>query len=290
MTNDNKSFIAKIAESILKSTKADYMGSLELSKELLDTRLKQEDKPVKSFFKSSKIDGVEVFTFGNKEKSKNTIVYIHGGAFINEINYQHQLYCLLMAKRLDAYVIAPVYPLAPKHSAIETFDLIERLYKSLIEDENCNNLYLMGDSAGGGFALSFCQYLKTINLPQPKEIITFSPWVDVSMPRNDYDNENDPILGEIGLKEVGKSWAGDLDTKDYRVSSIYGDNEGLAKNLIFVGDAEIFYQDVLKFHNNLQESGVESRLVVGGGMFHIYPLFPVPEAWTAFKELKKEFK
>ena len=91
----------------------------------------------------------------------------------------------------------------------------------------------MGDSAGGGFALSFCQYLKTINLPQPKEIITFSPWVDVSMPRNDYDNENDPILGEIGLKEVGKSWAGDLDTKDYRVSSIYGDNEGLAKNLIF---------------------------------------------------------
>ena len=49
MTNDNKSFIAKIAESILKSTKADYMGSLELSKELLDTRLKQEDKPVKRF-------------------------------------------------------------------------------------------------------------------------------------------------------------------------------------------------------------------------------------------------
>ena len=86
MTNDNKSFIAKIAESILKSTKADYMGSLELSKELLDTRLKQEDKPVKSFFKSSKIDGVEVFTFGNKEKSKNTIVYIHGGAFINKLS------------------------------------------------------------------------------------------------------------------------------------------------------------------------------------------------------------
>ena len=32
------------------------------------------------------------FSFGD-ENSKNTILYIHGGAYINEINYQHLLYC-----------------------------------------------------------------------------------------------------------------------------------------------------------------------------------------------------
>lgn len=31
-------------------------------------------------------------------------------------------------------------------------------------------------------------------------------------------------------------------------------------------------------------------VIVGEGMFHIYPLFQSPEAWDAFKELKKEFE
>jgi len=288
MTN-NKSFIAKLAESILNSTKPDYMDSADLINELLNKRAEEKDKPVKSIFKSSNIDGIEFFSFGDKDDSKSTIVFIHGGAFINEINYQHFLYCWLMARKLDAYVIAPVYPLAPKHNALETFALMENLYNHLLDDGSNHNICLMGDSAGGGFVLSFCQYLKTIGLPQPKQIITFSPWVDISLSGNDYDNENDPILGEVGLREIGKAWAGDLDTKDYRVSPLYGDNEGLAKTLIFVGDGEIFYQDVLKFYNKLQDEDVESELIVGKGMFHIYPLFPVPEAKNAFKELKKEF-
>lgn len=290
MSADNKSFIAKMAESILKSTKPAYMDSLELVNDLLEKRLAEEDKPVKSIFKSSKIGNVEVFTFGNKEKSSRTIVFMHGGAYMHEINYQHYLFCLLMAKRLDVYVIAPVYPLAPRHSVLETFDLIEELYLNLLEDDKIGEICLMGDSAGGGFVLSFCQYLKSLDIPQPKQIVAFSPWVDISMSGKSYDNENDPILGEVGLREIGKSWAGELDTQDYRVSPLYGDNEGLAKSLIFVGDNEIFYEDVLQFYENLEKSGVESRLIVGNGMFHIYPLFPIPEARHAFKELKKEFK
>ena len=49
------------------------------------------------------------------------------------------------------------------------------------------------------------------------------------MSNTPYDSENDPILGEVGLKEIGKSWAGDLGAKDYRVSPIYGDNTGLPR-------------------------------------------------------------
>ena len=146
----------------------------------------------------------------------------------------------------------------------------------------------MGDSAGGGFVHSFCQYLKTVNLPQPKKIITFSPWVDVSMSNPPYNSEDDPILGEIGLKEIGKSWAGELSTKDYRVSPLFGDNAGLADTLIFVGENEIFYQDIKKYVENLKSDGVNVKLVVGRGLFHIYPLFPIPEAKGAFKEIKKE--
>jgi acetyl esterase/lipase len=151
-----------------------------------------------------------------------------------------------------------------------------------------SNITLMGDSAGGGFILSFCQFIKTISLPQPEHIITFSPWVDISMSNSPYDDEDDPILGEIGLREIGKSWAGKLDTHDYKVSPLFGDVSNQAPTLIFAGDSEIFYKDIRLYVEKLKKSDVEVRFITGEGLFHIYPLFPIPEAKKAFKEIKKE--
>lgn len=271
-------------------SKSDFMDSQEKINDLLKERLNADEKFPKSIFKSIDFKGTPLFTFGDKN-AKKVIVFIHGGAFINEINYQHHLFCLAISKKLDAYVIAPVYPLAPKHSCDETFDLMDDLYGSLISKMGKDQtISLMGDSAGGGFVLSFCQYLKAIDLPQPNNIVVYSPWVDIALSNPPYDNDSDPILGEIGLREIGKSWAGELDTHDYRVSSLFGDNTDLPRTLTFAGDNEIFYKDILKYHEKLKEDGVDARLIVGEGMFHIYPLFPSPEAWAAFKELKKEFE
>lgn len=278
------SFIAKIEEIILKFTKPAYMDSQEKINDFLTSRQIQE-KPVRSVFKSVDLAGMQVFTFGDKN-SKNTILYVHGGAYVNEINWQHYLYCLLLARKLDAYVLAPVYSLAPHHSCKETYDAMTRLYRYAIE--NHPNLTLMGDSAGGGFVLSFAQYLNTVSLDQPKHIVTFSPWVDISFSNPPYDSESDPILGETGLKEIGKSWAGNLDTRDYRVSPVFGDNSGLAKTLIFAGENEIFCRDIERYVQNLKRDNVDVKLIIGEGLFHIYPLFPVPEAKDAFRIVKKE--
>ena len=279
-----KSFIAKLEEKMLMSTKPGYMDSKEKIDDFLDEKSKSQDKLPSVFFKSIDFNGTRVFTIGDKN-AENTILYIHGGAYINELNYQHLLYCLKLSRKLDAYVVLPVYPLAPLHSVNETYDAITPLYEKLIPNEN---LILMGDSAGGGFVLSFCQYLKTIDLEQPDKIIVFSPWVDISMSNTPYDSESDPILGDIGLREIGKSWAGDLDTKDYKVSPIYGDNSGLPETLIFAGTNEIFYKDIKKYVEMLKRDDVGVKFIEGNGLFHIYPLFPMPEAKKAFKEIKKE--
>ena len=276
--SDKKSFIAKIEEAILRYTKPKYMDSKEDVDDFLNNKPVQ--KPPQGIFKMS---DSHLYTFGN-ENAKNTILFVHGGAFVSEMNYQHLLYCLKMSRKLDAHVMAPVYPLAPQHNAMETYDMITEIYEKLDHE----NLILMGDSAGGGFVLSFAQYLKTVGLPQPRKIIAFSPWVDISMSNSPYDNEHDPILGEIGLKEMGKSWAGDLDTKDYRVSPLYGDVAGQAQTLIFSGTGEIFYKDIEIYVEKLKKSNVDVKFIKGEGLFHIYPLFPSPEAKKAFKEVKKE--
>ena len=108
------------------------------------------------------------------------------------------------------------------------------------------------------------------------------------MSNTPYNSKDDPILGDVGLREIGKSWAGNLDTNDFRVSPLFGDNEGLPKTLIFAGTDEIFYKDISNYVDNLKKDGVDVRFIKGNGLFHIYPMFPIPEARKAFKEIKKE--
>ena len=80
--------ISKIEELILNFTKHDYMDSKEKIDDFLENRL--DDKLFEFIFKSIDINGTKVFAFGD-ENAKNTILYMHGGAYVNEINYQHHL-------------------------------------------------------------------------------------------------------------------------------------------------------------------------------------------------------
>ena len=88
------------------------------------------------------------------------------------------------------------------------------------------------------------------------------------------------------LREMGETWAAGLDSKDYKVSPLFGEVKGLAKTTLFVGTHEIFYPDVVKFYNKLKDSGVDAELNVGEGMTHVYAIYPlVPESKEAFKHI-----
>ena len=278
----NRSLLSKIEEFILRQTKPKYMNSKEDVKLYLKNK---HDEEVKTIFNTEHFNSMKYVSYGEKYGDEHVILYIHGGAYVNQMNYQHTLYCYILSKLLKTRVVAPAYPLTPNHDYKESYELITSFYKDLIN--HFENITLMGDSAGGGFALSFCQYLNTIEIRQPNNIIVFSPWVDISM-KNNYDDSNDPILGNIGLKEIGKCWANKLETKNFLVSPIYGDNHNLPRTLITVGTNEIFYQDVKKYYSKLVNDSVDAKLIVGESLFHIYPLFPIPEAWTILKEIKKE--
>lgn len=278
----NMSLISKIAYFILKKTKPTYMDSQEEVELFLKTK---KDKEFKSVFHTEYFENMKLVSFN--DNSKSVILYIHGGAYVNQLNIQHLLYCLILSKLVKTSIVAPVYPLAPEHNYVESYELITKLYCELIE--KYENITLMGDSAGGGFVLSFCQYLKQIKVKQPNNIIVFSPWVDLSM-ENCVDDGDDPILGKVGLVEIAKSWADKTDTKNYKLSPLYGDNINLPRTLIITGTDEIFYPDIKRYYKKLVNSDIDAELIEGEGLFHIYPLFPIPEAINILKKIKKEIK
>ena len=115
-------------------------------------------------------------------------------------------------------------------------------------------------------------------------LVLYAPWVDVTMtnPRIEEVLGRDKILRVPGLAWAGRAWAGDLDPADWRVSPLYGDPAGLPPMRIFQGDADIVGPDVIEFARNAARAGVDVRLRVEPGGFHVYvlsvPVIPEAEA------------
>ena len=237
---------------------------------------------LKSDVSETKVNGSRVYTLTSSDAPEVLVLYLHGGAYINDASVYHWKLCDRLAQELNAKVVFPIYPLTPKHTWEETYALITAVYQNTLETAEIP-IIIMGDSAGGGLSVAFCEYINALDLTQPDKLILFSPWLDVSMSNPDAANyeKADPMLSAYGLIEMGKCWAGDLDIQDYKVSPIFGDISTLHDVYLFVGTREIFYPDIMRFHEMLAKQGSITQLYIGEGMNHVYPLYPIPEAEDA---------
>lgn len=285
--------MSKIVETALDKKHREYVDDASKANEHMQERSLEEDEPYEipkmiyhTKVESKDLFGCQMVIFNENEDTERLAIYLHGGIYVNEIKLPHISFCDKLAKKVNATVFAPIYPLAPNHTYEETYEIVENLYRHLLTMDK--PIIILGDSAGGGLSAAFAEYLAVNDLPQPENLILISPWLDVSM-SGDYDEvEFDPMLGVDGLREMGETWAAGLDSKDYKVSPLFGEVGDLPKTTLFVGTHEIFYPDVVKFYNKLIDNGVDAELNVGEGMTHVYAIYPlVPESKEAFKHIVK---
>ena len=283
--------MSRIVEIALDKKHREYVDDPSKADEHMQERALEEDEryEIPKLIYSNKVEtrdmfGCQMVIFNEVEDCERLVIYLHGGIYVNEIKLPHISFCDKLAKKVNASVFAPIYPLAPNHTYEETYEIVENLYSHLLAMNK--PIIIMGDSAGGGLSAAFAEYLAVNDLPQPENLILISPWLDVSMSGNYDEVEFDPMLGVDGLREMGETWAGELDPKDYKVSPLFGDVDKLPKTTLFVGTHEIFYPDVVQFYNKLKDNGVEVELNVGEKMTHVYAIYPlVPESKEAFKHI-----
>jgi acetyl esterase/lipase len=287
------SFMSKFAAFAIRASGRKRLYADELKrKKYIDKLTVRNAKPFKAppFLYRSKLEkqefeGVEVFTF-NKGREKK-IIYLHGGAFCEPPLLPHFMFCDRVANNTDYEIWLPVYPKAPAHTFEESFMLLDKLYREFIKDTAPESIVLAGDSSGGGLVLSFCQYLKSVSLPQPKQMLLLSPWLDVSMdtPFSDEVNKVDPNLQYDFLKTADKNWAGDADLHDWRVSPIYGDLTELAPITVYYGTHENLIIDARLFRDKCLAAGARLDYREWEGMNHVFVIYPIPEADKAQKEI-----
>jgi acetyl esterase/lipase len=241
---------------------------------------------------STEIEGRTVWTLQPKKVKSptKTILYLHGGAYISGIVYLHWDFVKTLVEQTNATVVVPDYPLAPNANYAHTFSFLQKLYNDLLTQNDPQNLIFMGDSAGAGLAFAFAQFLQKQEQPQPEQLILLSPWLDITMqnPELAAVDSLDKMLDIKNLQAAGALYANDLDTKDYRLSPIYGDFSGLGKISVFIGTHDLFIADCRKLKNLLDTKNIAFNYFEYPTMFHVWMLVTLlPEAKVTLAQISE---
>lgn len=207
---------------------------------------------------------VFIITPKNREKTDITILYFHGGSYVAEATKDHWDFLEKIVNDTGATIIMPDYPLTPKYNYKDVFQMIEPLYKEMIEKIDASNLIIMGDSAGGGLALALEEKAGSKNLPMPKKTILISPWLDVRLnnPQIDEVQKRDKQLNKEALKLAGIAYAGEDGISSYLVNPIEGDISKLKNVTILIGTNDILNPDVHLLKEKAKEIGIEEQIEV----------------------------
>jgi len=218
----------------------------------------------------------KVWTISPKDTvSELVILFLHGGAYISNINNQHWSLVEQLLIKTKATIVIPDYPLAPENNCLDTYIFIENLYAQLVINYSTKNIIFIGDSAGAGLAFGFAQKIKNEKIKQPVEIILFSPWLDITMSNPDIIDfdKNDKLLSIEGLKSAGEKYSAKEDPKDFKLSPIYGDFTGLCRISIFIGTNDILIADARKCKNLMQEKNICFNYFEYPKMYHDWVIF-----------------
>lgn len=292
----HRSLKAFFAEKYLFKTvnKAPAGKSVEALNDFYSKTLEVNQRRVKppEFLKEKEIcdedwAGMQVFSWNHRDSaSQRVIIYIHGGAYINQPTPEHYKMMDKIAELTDASIVFPIYKLLPEYTYHAVYPEMLALYQDVLASvDSSDRITLMGDSAGGSIALGLAHLLAGEGIRQPKDIVLLSPWVDAATDNLDLKafEKNDPLLDIWTLQQLASKWAGNVENlKDPLVSPIYSDRfSEMGRIALFSGTREVFYPDLLRLDKKLTQQGVKHIFSIGKGMNHVYPCFPIPEAKKA---------
>lgn len=214
--------------------------------------------------KTEQFMGRNVFIVTPKAKQKSTkkVLYFHGGSYVAEATDLHWDFIEKIVNDTGATVILPDYPLTPKYNYKDVFNMVEPLYKEMINKIDPTDLIIMGDSAGGGLGLALEEKVGKQNLPMPEKTILISPWLDVKLinPQIDEIQKYDKQLNKETLKLAGIAYAGEDGINSYLVNPIEGDLSNLKNVTIFTGTYDILNPDVHVLQEKAKQVGVSIEI------------------------------
>jgi len=231
---------------------------------------------------------MEVYIFEPATSPDETaiIFYLHGGGYVNPPGYTQFYFLDKLASDTGYAIHMPLYPRAPNHTHSDAHPKVEAYYQQVLEENPDKRIILMGDSAGGGFALALAQTRLIHGQVMPERIVLIAPWLDIALSNPEIPDyqAKDPMLDAAAARYIGEIWRGHRPEDYYRVSPLHGPIDGLSKISLVVGTYDILYPDTRRLIDRLEAAGVSYEDHVHEKMIHNYPLYPlIRESREAYK-------
>jgi acetyl esterase/lipase len=209
------------------------------------------------------VPGIWCVPRAQRDRARAAMLYLHGGGFVlgTARAYRHLVGQIAARASVPAFVAD--YRLAPEHAFPAAIDDARAAYRALATQFGAGGVALVGDSAGGGLALSLLQ-----EEPGVRCGVLLSPWTDLALtgPSIDANAAVDPFLSRASLEAGARQYLGDHDRRDPRASPLYETPRATPAIQVHVGTAEVLLDDSLR----LAESG-RIQLHVWEEMLHVFP-------------------
>jgi acetyl esterase/lipase len=228
------------------------------------------------------IDGFDLITYRPDHSSDTHVFLLPGGAYILDPVSLHWTIIKKLVRQHHLTVTMFRYPKAPEHTFQRTHQVLLKAYLSVINSIEAKKLVLMGDSAGGGLALSLLQIIRDQNIqPYPRIAVLISPWVNLELNHPDITTyaKKDYLLSLDGLYYAAEKYSGGADLQNPLLSPIHGDLSGLGQFLLVYGTEELFYPDCQLLEEKLTVApGSCVQTIVGEGLGHDWLILPLKQS------------
>ena len=222
-------------------------------------------------------------------KHQGIILYLHGGGYAAGMIKYATSFGGILSKRLGMRVLCIAYRLAPEDPFPAALEDALSAYRYLLQAGYApKDITLIGESAGGGLVFSLVQYLKQQGIDLPARLVAISPWGDLTLSGSSYAKKRrqDPMLAYKVLAKYAQMYAGQEDVRNPLISPVFADLSGFPKTQIYVGSVEMLLDDARQLKHNCDAAGVPCELTIEKGMWHVYVLFPFPEAQAALARIE----
>lgn len=248
-------------------------------------------------FSTFKVGVNPVLHIKHKAPAEQVCIYLIGGGMLKYPKKDEVKEQIKLARLTGRDMVLPYYPLVPDNSILDVYEMLYQLYKKLIAEYEHENIAIAGGSSGGNLALGLISYIneKGEGIPMPGKIYAASPgtmiYTEEEKRKAKILDGRDLIMSIIALENIQVGMENGREVPEYMRYLQRGDYTGLKEAYLIFGGDEVFSAAADTIAEQMRKFGVDVRLEIGEGMYHMYSMMPlVPEAKKAYQDMIEYLK
>jgi epsilon-lactone hydrolase len=241
-----------------------------------------------SEFHSGSVDGYWVNATG--ERPTRTGVLLHGGGYVIGSARGYRPCAAYVSRATRSRVLVPDYRLAPENPYPAGIEDALVAIDAAIDATGPGSTFVIGDSAGGGLALSTMLAAGEAGRPAPACAVLVSALVDLRAANGSFDRfaDTDQFGSRAGVQRIAETYlAGCVPDETTWAFPMDADLGSVPPTLVMVGAKEVLLDDSRNLVAKLADTGVAYRYAEYADATHAWTLFPslMAEAREALAEI-----